>query len=170
MNRCDKRYITFNPKPSFFIIVRRLVLIISHIVWPVPFPCPLPCNGGHVDVHCWLNSPYAVFILCVDDCKLLVTANAAIKLRPMRCKVNDATHSTIRSKQALVSLLVTVSGNHSWREIYVTRTLFRTVRTVHLCYLDPDCSSGIRWSSSALWITSLPVFNYLYSRLLKRAE
>ena len=113
MDRCDEHEITFKPKPSSFIIVRRMTLIITHIVGPSPFSCPLPCNDGHVDVYYWLYSPYAVFVLCVADCKVLVIANATVELRPMRCKYNDATHSTIRSKQALASLLVTVSGNRN---------------------------------------------------------
>ena len=113
IDRWDKQDITFSLKLSSFIIVRRMVHIIIHIVGTAPFPCPLPYNGGHVDVYCWLYSPYAILILSVADCKVLVISNAAIELRPMRCNANDATHSTILSKQALASLLVIVSDNFS---------------------------------------------------------
>ena len=68
------------------------------------------------------------------DCNILVIANAAVELRPIRCNANDATHSTIRLKHALASLLVIVSGNRNCREMSVARTLFSAVRTARLCF------------------------------------
>ena len=61
-----------SPYPLSRIIVSRIALIITHMVGPDPFPCPLPWFGRSFGKKNSIEIPNAVLILCVVDCRVFV--------------------------------------------------------------------------------------------------